>query len=108
MGISPEKVQNVRNRLARHKELRIGATKKKILLLLVGGVTLGLSGSPRTYWKIVSAMGKEWGELSKQAAERATNALYASKLVDAKENNDGTFTLVMSKGRRSPRMTFTE
>ncbi|MEK7170124.1 MAG: hypothetical protein AAB767_02450 [Patescibacteria group bacterium] len=106
MGISPEKVQNVRNRLARHKELRIGATKKKILLLLVGGVTLGLSGSPRTYWKIVSAMGKEWGELSKQAAERATNALYASKLVDAKENNDGTFTLVMSEKGRKKALTY--
>ena len=106
MGISVEKVRNVRDRLARHKERRVGAVKKKILLLLAGGVALGLSGSPRTYWKIASVMRKEWGELTKQSAERAVNALYASKLVDAKENGDGTFTLIMSEKGRKKDLTY--
>lgn len=106
MGISPEKVQNVRNRLARQKGRRIGVIKKKTLLLLAGGVALGLSGSPRTYWKIASAMGKEWGELTKQSTERAINALYASKLVDVKENSDGTFTLIMSEKGQKKALTY--
>ncbi len=101
MGISKEKVANIRGRLARHRERRIGSAKKKVLLLLFGGLALGLSGSPRSYWKIVGGMKREWDYLAKQTAERAINALYASKLVSAVENTDGTFTLVLTeKGRR--------
>ncbi|MDO8594876.1 MAG: hypothetical protein Q7R93_05205 [bacterium] len=106
MGISEEKVKNVRNRMARHKERRIGVTKKKVLLLLAGGLALGLTGSPRTYWKIVGEMRKEWSELTKQSAERAINALYASKLVSAKENGDGTFTLIMVEKGRKKALTY--
>ncbi len=79
----------------------MGVTKKKALLLLLGGLSLGLSGSPRTSWKIIGEMIKEWKELNRQVAERAINSLFASRLVDTKENKDGTFTLILSeKGKR--------
>ena len=101
MGISATTIRDVRNRLARHKDRRIGVAKKKVLLLLFGGISLGLSGSPGTYWKIAGAMKKEWEELSKQGAERAINSLYASRLVGAKENEDGTYSLTLNeKGRK--------
>ena len=106
MGISPEIKQAVRNRIAREKERRIGTAKKKALLLLLGGFALGLSGSPRTSWKIIGAMTKEWKELSKQAAERAVNSLYASRLVEARENTDGTFTLVLSREGNKKALTY--
>jgi len=106
MGISKEVAKSVRNRAARHKDRRIGTAKKKVLLLLLGGLTLGLSGSPRTSWKILGAMAKEWHELNKQAAERAINSLYASKLVGAKENADGSFTLVLNDGGKKKALTF--
>lgn len=101
MGVSPETIKAVKARLASQKGRRVGGVQRKILLLLVGGLTLGLSGSPRSYWKIVGSLRKEWRHLSKQAAERAINALYASRLVAVKENADRTFTLVLAeKGKR--------
>lgn len=106
MSIPKSTVQNVRNRLSRHKERRVGTTKKKVLLLLLGGLALGLSGSPRTSWRVIGAMTKEWRELTKQAAERAINSLYASKLVDARENSDGTLTLVLAEKGRKRALTY--
>lgn len=84
----------------------MGVTKKKMLLLLLGGLSLGLSGSPRTSWKIIGAMTKEWGDLSRQAAERAINSLYASKLVGVKENNDGTITLILCEKGEKKALTY--
>ena len=97
MGISEETKRGVRNRLTSYKERRMGVAKKKALLLLFGGLSLGLSGSPRTSWKIIGALTKEWKELGRQASERAINSLYTSKLVAAEENSDGSFTLVLSE-----------
>ncbi len=106
MGISPEVSKNVRNRIARHKDRRMGIAKKKVLLLLLCGLSLGLSGSPRTSWKIAGALADEWKELSKQAAERAINSPYASDLVAAEENADGTFTLVLKKKGKKKSLTY--
>ena len=106
MGVSPETKKAVQGRIARHKEKRIGTAKKKALLLLLGGFALSLSGSPRTSWKILGAMTNEWKELSKQAAERAVNSLYLSRLVEAKENSDGTFTLILSKEGSKKALTY--
>jgi len=106
MGVSSEISKNVRDRIARHKDRRIGIAKKKVLLLLLGGCALGLSGSPRTSWKVFGAMAKEWKELSKQATERAVNSLYASELVDAQENTDGTYTLILKERGKKKALTY--
>jgi hypothetical protein len=106
MVASQETAENIRNRLARHKERRMGIAKKKVLMLLFGGLALGLSGSPRTSWKVIGGMVKEWKELSRQAAERAVNSLYASKLVSVKENYDGTLTLVLSEDGRKKALRY--
>src|SRR3989338_9411810 len=97
MSTTQKTTKNIRDRLARYKERRMGIVKKRVLLLLFGGLSLGLSGSPRTSWKIIGGMTKEWKELSRQAAERAVNSLYASKLVAAEANDDGTLTLTLSE-----------
>ena len=89
--------RNVRGRIARYKDRRVGTVKRKVLLLLLGGLSLGLSGSPRTSWKIIGEMIEGWKWLNRQAAERAINSLYESRLVGAEENADGTFTLVVSE-----------
>ncbi len=106
MGISQEIAENVRVRVARRKERRMGVAKKKVLMLLLGGLSLGLSGSPRTSWKIFGAMTKEWKTLNKQAAERAINSLYTSRLIGAKENTNGTFTLILSEGGKKKALTY--
>lgn len=106
MSISPETRKNVHARVARHKYRRIGTAKKKALLLLLGGLSLGLSGSPRTSWKILGELAKEWKELGRQATERSINSLYASKLVATSENSDGTFTLVLTEKGRKKTLTY--
>ncbi|PIQ68219.1 MAG: hypothetical protein COV91_05330 [Candidatus Taylorbacteria bacterium CG11_big_fil_rev_8_21_14_0_20_46_11] len=106
MGISPELAKSVQNRIARHKDRRIGATKQKVLLLLAGGLALGLSGSPGTSWKILGKMVDGWKNINKQSTERAINSLYASQLVEAKENPDGTFSLTLSEEGRKRVLTY--
>ncbi len=106
MNITSALVKNAKARVARHKERRMGTAKKKVLLLLFGGLSLGLSGSPRTSWKIIGEMAREWEELTRQASERAVNSLYASKLVGVRENADGTFTLILSEKGKNKALTY--
>ena len=106
METSSRLLKDARGRLDRHKYRRMGITKKKVLLLLFGGLSLGLSGSPGTSWKIIGAMTKEWKELSRQAAERAINSLYASRLVGVRENEDGTITLILNEKGRNRALTY--
>ena len=59
----------------------MGHVQKKILLLLLGGVVLGLSGSPRQYFKILGAIKKEWKDIDEQKLRRSVRSLYRTKLV---------------------------
>lgn len=74
----------------------LGIIQRKILLLLIGGITLGLSGSPRRYFKVLNAITKEWENINKDSLKRAIERLYESKLVAEKRNLDGTVTLVLT------------
>lgn len=76
---------------------RIGAKQQKILLLLLGGLILGLSRSPSRQLYVFRKMRKEWKEIDKRTLNEAINNLYRSKLVETKDNSDGTLTLVLSK-----------
>ncbi len=79
---------------------KYGETQKKILLLLMGGLALGLSGSPVRSFKILKEIGKEWEEIEIQGLRRAIRNLYHSKLIREKENADGTITMVLTdKGK---------
>ena len=85
----------------RKKKRRLGSTKKKILLLLAGGLALGLTHSPKTYFRIVKGIAEEWKKIDRDSLKRAIRSLYKSKLVDSKDNDDGTTTLVLSgKGKQ--------
>lgn len=85
---------------------KIGPRQQKILLLLLGGLALGCSGSPRTSWRIIGAMRKEWKEISRQNAERAINKLYESRLLTAQENADGTTTLLLNEDGKKRALTY--
>ncbi len=106
MTTAREHAVSIRSRLARHRERRIGTIKRKILLLLLGGFTMGLSGSPATVWKIIGALRKEWKEMNKQTAERAVNTLFASKLVSVEEGKNGALTLILSERGRKRALTY--
>src|SRR3989338_4472801 len=78
------------------KRIIVGATKQKIVLLLLGGLALGLTRSPKQYFRVAKEIRKEWRAINRQSLERAIRALYTSKLVETKDNRDGTLTLVLS------------
>ena len=85
---------------------RVGNIKKKILLLLLAGLALGLTRSPRKHWWILKQIPKEWSKINRQALQRAINSLYISHLVQEKNNKDGTTTLVLSENGKQKALRF--
>jgi len=90
----------------RKQHFKLGANQKKILLLLFGGLALSCAHSGKQQWKIIKGVHESWKDLSRQAAERAIEALYESHLVEARENADGTHTLVLSENGRKRVLTY--
>lgn len=83
-----------------------GIIQRKILLLLLGGLALGLSGSPRRYFRILRLMGKEWKEINREALWRSIRALYQSKLVEMHHEKDGSMTLILSEEGHKRALTY--
>lgn len=79
----------------------ISSTKKKILLLLLGGLTLSLNRSPGRYFKILGEIKKEWRGIEKRKLINEIRGLYQSRLISVKNNSDGALSLVLAEnGRR--------
>ena len=89
-----------------YNEQRIGNIKKKVLLLLVAGLALGLNRSPKRHWWILKQIPKEWRNINHQALERAINSLYTSHLIEEKENKDGTTTFILSENGKQKALRF--
>jgi len=86
--------------------IRIGNIKKKVLLLLLAGLALGLTRSPKKHWWILKQIPKEWKKENRQALERSINSLYASHLIKEKHNTDGTTTFVLSENGKQKALRF--
>ena len=84
----------------------MGNLKKKVLLLLLAGLALGLTRSPKKQWWILKQIPKEWARVNRQALERAINSLYKSHLVSEKNYKDGTTTLVLSDDGKQKALRF--
>lgn len=79
----------------------LGPIQQKALLLLLGGVALGLSGSPTRYFRILGTMRKEWSDINRRSLSRSIKGLYQSKLVTEKYRANGSVLLVLTpEGRR--------
>lgn len=91
---------------ARKKVRRVGHVQQKVLLLLLGGLALGLSRSPKQYFRVVQEIRSEWRAIDRLALNQAIEHLYRSKLVDTKSNPDGTFTLILSKEGKQLALTY--
>ena len=77
--------------------IKYGPTQQKILLLLLGGVTLGLSKSPRGYFKILKGIHDEWKYISHRSLMSSVKNLHHSNLVTQYNNRNGTIKFVLSK-----------
>lgn len=87
-------------------QIRLGAVQKKILILLMGGLSLGLSHNPRQQFKIIKQMGKKWNKVNQQALKRAIRSLYERKLTDIKGNKDGTISLILNDNGKQKVLTY--
>lgn len=79
---------------------RYGSTAQKILLLLLGGAALGLSGSPTRYNRVLKSVAKEWRDIDRRELYRAIRRLYESKLVREVHHDDGSVELVLNRQGR--------
>lgn len=80
---------------------RLGSKAKKILLLLEAGVILSLTRRPDVYFSILKKTAKEWRKINERNLRDAIRRLYKSKLIDYKENENKTVTIVLSdKGKK--------
>jgi len=64
---------------------------------LLSGLTIGLSGSPRRAYRIVSFAGSEWEKLNKYKVKRAIQSLYEYQFVTEKHERDGSVILTLTK-----------
>lgn len=76
---------------------KLGAASQKMLLLLLGGITLGLSGSPARYARVLKSIGREWEAINRRELYFAIRRLYESKLIDYREQKDGSIEMVLSR-----------
>jgi|SRR3989338_2593605 len=85
----------------RQKGETFGQTAQKVILLLAAGVLLGLSRSPKQYFRILRMARKEWRDINERALHHAIKTLYRSHLIDARDNPDSTTTLILTeKGKK--------
>jgi len=76
---------------------RRGKIQKKILLLLLAGLSISMTRSARRHFRIIKQVIKEWEEINKRVLETAIKSLYESKLISQQNNKDGTVTFILSK-----------
>lgn len=84
----------------------LGEIQQKVLLLLLGGLVLGLSGSPRRYFQILKDLGKDWKKIEKRALKRAVKSLYESRLLEEKQNKDGSIAIILTENGKKKALIY--
>jgi len=74
--------------------------------LLLGGIALSCARTSKQQWNIIKEMHVGWQDIKRQAAERAVEALYESRLIEARENPDGSYTLILSDRGKARALTY--
>jgi DNA-binding transcriptional regulator PaaX len=76
---------------------KLGRVQKEILAGLYAGLTLQFTRSARQNERLISKLVDEWENEERRSLDRAIASLYESRLVAERENEDGSYTLVLSK-----------
>jgi len=80
--------------------------KQKILLLLLAGIAFGYAYTPQRQRKILKGVSREWKRLDERELRDEIRKLYQSKIVEEKENSDGSYTLVLTKKGKLKAFTY--
>ncbi|MBI2097335.1 MAG: hypothetical protein HYT46_00125 [Candidatus Vogelbacteria bacterium] len=79
----------------------ISPTKLKVLLLFGSGVMLGLTRSPKQYFKLVRTTTKLWHFIDETYLRRLVKEFYEDRLVDYRERDDGKIEVVITERGRN-------
>lgn len=80
--------------------VKISPTKQKILLLLLTGLSFQGAYTPKKQIRLIKSLAREWKRIDWEKLREEIRALYRAKLVDLKENSDGTFNMILTdKGK---------
>jgi len=88
------------------RKIKIGKNMEKILVCLAAGVIIGLSQSKSKAYFIMKRLPKELEKIDKRHLSIAIQNLYKSKLIDYKENEDGTLTLILTERGKKKALTY--
>lgn len=88
----------VKMRKVRYKVKRIYSPwKQKLLLLLLGGVVMTLSGSPKRFGRMAQSIPDVFKELDRRYLNRLINEFYHDRLVDMVDISDEETRVVLSE-----------
>lgn len=85
---------------------KLSPTNKKIFLIFLGGLALGLSPSPRQFFRIAKDIAKDWQKIKKEELYLAIRSLYKSKLIDERYEKDGRTTLIISESGKKKALSY--
>lgn len=86
--------------------LKPGHLMQKILILILGGISLTFKRSPSGYMKILDSIPKEWEKINRIALRGAIRRLYQSRLISGKDNSDGSTTLELTDNGKRKALTY--
>ena len=83
-----------------------GPAAQKALLLLMAGPALILAYSPKRQFRVLKELTGEWKKINRRALDNAIRSLYTNKMVDIKENRDGTITIILTSSGKNKALTY--
>jgi len=85
---------------------KIGIVQQKILVLFLGTIACGLSGSKGAFPRILKATRQEWRRIDQRNFNRSLRSLCEQKLLKETRHSDGTITLKLTEqGKQQARYT---
>ncbi|MDP3956912.1 MAG: hypothetical protein Q8Q10_00215 [bacterium] len=79
---------------------KIGPIQQKMLILLLGGITLSLVGTPTQYFRALKSMRREWRRINQQSFTRSIHTLRQKKLLEEIRRKDGSIALRLTPDGR--------
>ena len=81
-------------------------TKQKVLLLLLSGLAMSLSRSPKGYYKILNNIPKQLKEIRRKRLYGIVREFYNDRFVDYKEDKDGSVKIILTKEGQKKALKF--
>lgn len=85
---------------------KLSPTTKKVLLVFFGGLALGLSPSPRQFFKTAKAIAHDWQVIKTDELNLAIRSLYKSKFIEERQEKDGKITLIISEAGKKKVLSY--